>query len=220
MLRSWPWGRAYGRGVRVVLLHAVPLTGAMWAEQLAWLPRSTLAPTLYDKGDSISEWADAVLAAAGDDDLFVVGASVGGFCALEVARLAPDRVRAVVLVGSKAGIRRDGVARETALATLEERGFEAAWKKFWRPLFGPDASNEVIERAHAIGKSVPLDHLACGVRAFFDRSDLTEFARRWPGKLVAISGAHDGTPTWASSEQVAREGVVESRHRPRRDVES
>jgi pimeloyl-ACP methyl ester carboxylesterase len=67
---------AYVRGMRVVLVHALPLTGAMWSNQLAWLPSSTIAPTLYDYGDSISDWATAVLNDVGTDDILVVGASV------------------------------------------------------------------------------------------------------------------------------------------------
>jgi pimeloyl-ACP methyl ester carboxylesterase len=193
--------------MRVVLLHALPFTGAMWADQLAWLPTSTLVPTLYGEGDSISDWAEFVLSAVDENDLVVVGASVGGFCALEVARLAPERVKAVVLVGSKAGVRGDDAARDAAVATLAERGFETAWQRYWRPLFGPSTSPEVVERAHADAASVPLDHVARGVRAFFDRPDLSEFARRWEGKLVTISGDHDNTPSWQASEQVAREAL-------------
>lgn len=185
----------------------------MWADQLDWLPSSTFAPTLYGCGDSISEWATTVLAAVDDDDeLVVVGASVGGFCALEIARLAPDRVRGVVLVGSKAEVRRDNVAREHALELLTDHGFEAAWREFWLPAFGPRTPRRVIERAHDLGASVTLEELTRGVRAFFDRPDLSDFARAWTRKIVAISGDHDTTPPARASEQVARDAVEGTFH--------
>ena len=198
--------------MRVVLLHALPLTGAMWTDQLAWLPGSTLAPTLYDYGDSISGWAESLLLEAGQDDLVVVGASVGGFCALEMARRAPDQVSAVVLVGSKAGVRRDDPAREHALKVLANDGFEAAWQKFWAPLFGPKTDRRVREQAKVIASSVDANDLARGVRAFFDRDDLRDFARTWNRPVHVISGEHDRTPTSGTSEAVAAEAVQGSFH--------
>jgi pimeloyl-ACP methyl ester carboxylesterase len=56
-------------------------------------------------GVSVPEWSEAVLDPVGPDPLVVVGASVGGFCALDLARRAPEQVRAILLVGSKAGVR-------------------------------------------------------------------------------------------------------------------
>jgi len=198
--------------MRVVLLHALPLTGAMWSGQLAWLPSTTLAPTLYGLGDSITDWATAVLADAGDEPLLVVGASVGGFCALEMARLSPNQVRIVVLVGSKAGVRRDDGARDHALDVLATRGFDAAWGEFWLPLFGSDTGSDIIRRAHDLGTSVLETDLIRGVRAFFDRPDLSGFARTWPGRGVASRGEHDGAPTSGTSEQVTIDAVDGSFH--------
>src|SRR4051794_8175238 len=99
----------------------------MWARQRAWLPPTTIAPTLYGRGDSVEAWASSVLAEAVGSSIVAVGASVGGFCALEMARQAPDRVRCIVLVGSKTGVRRDVDARDEALRTLGNEGFDAAW---------------------------------------------------------------------------------------------
>ena len=91
--------------VTVVFLHALPLDGRMWTDVMDVLDGRTLAPNLYPLGNSIEEWADHVLELAGSRPLVVVGNSVGGTCALEVARAAPDQVQAIVLVGAKAGVR-------------------------------------------------------------------------------------------------------------------
>ena len=79
----------------------------MWASEMQLLPKATIAPTLYSFGESIEDWAKAVLNLATDEALVVVGNSVGGSCALEVARQDPGRVRAIVLIGAKAGLRPD-----------------------------------------------------------------------------------------------------------------
>ena len=91
--------------MRLVLLHALPLDGTMWTGATEFPVDATIAPTLYPLGASLEEWAAGVLDLAGPDPFVVVGNSVGGSCAIEVARLAPERVAAMVLVGAKAGVR-------------------------------------------------------------------------------------------------------------------
>jgi pimeloyl-ACP methyl ester carboxylesterase len=119
----------------LLLLHALPLDGSMWASQMDLLPGAVWAPTLYGLGDSIEAWAAAVLQQVPCERLIVAGCSVGGSCALEVAALAPERVAALVLIGAKAGHRPEPALRDTALALLQGEGVEAAWARYWAPLF-------------------------------------------------------------------------------------
>ena len=49
----------------------------------------------------MEEWARAVLERF-DGEAVVVGASMGGYCGLALARLAPERVQGLVLSGSRA----------------------------------------------------------------------------------------------------------------------
>lgn len=195
-------GRTVGP-LRVVLLHALPFDGRMWEGQLSWLPTTALAPNLYPLGASIEEWSSSVLAAVGNDPLVAVGASVGGFAALELARQAPEQVEAVVLVGSKAGIRRDEAARDTAVRALQRDGLEGCWDRHWGSAFGPGVDQSVVRRARQQAAEIPLPQLIGGVRAFHDRNDMTEFARTWPGRIHAISGEHDRHPPAAASASVA-----------------
>ena len=62
---------------RLVLLHGFPLNRRMWAPQLDALPGASLAPNLYELGESIESWATATLEACGSGPLVVVGASMG-----------------------------------------------------------------------------------------------------------------------------------------------
>src|SRR5688500_9311118 len=95
----------YARRMRIVLLHALPLDARMWGADIANLGGDVLAPDLFRLGESIEDWAAVVIEMIGADDVVVVGCSVGGSCALEVARAAPERVRGIVLVGAKADVR-------------------------------------------------------------------------------------------------------------------
>ena len=75
--------------LELLFLHALPLDGTMWAGQKHVLPRSTYTPTLYPLGDSVEAWAAAALKLVKGDRLIVVGCSVGGSCALELAHSRP-----------------------------------------------------------------------------------------------------------------------------------
>jgi pimeloyl-ACP methyl ester carboxylesterase len=179
--------------MQLVLLHALPLDGTMWANEMQLLPNATIAPSLYSFGESIEDWAQAVLELISEETFVVVGNSVGGSCALEVARRAPGRVKAIVLIGAKAGVRPDPVLRDKAVRILSERGMEGAWPKYWADLFGANAAPEVIEAARLVGCSLHIRDVVRGVKAFHNRHDMTDFARSWPKPLVVIRGDQDGT---------------------------
>jgi pimeloyl-ACP methyl ester carboxylesterase len=90
--------------VRVLLLHAWPKDERMWERQVALLAGTGLeveAPRLYGRGPAIDGWA-AQLIRDNDDPFVAVGASMGGYCALAMARRAPERVVGMMLVASRA----------------------------------------------------------------------------------------------------------------------
>ena len=89
--------------MQLVLLHAFPLDGTMWANEMSLLPNATMAPTLYSVGESIEDWARAVLDLATEKALVLVGNSVGGSCRARSRPPGSGRTKAIVLIGAKAG---------------------------------------------------------------------------------------------------------------------
>ena len=180
--------------LELLFLHALPLDGSMWAAQKQLLPGATYTPTLYPFGDSIEAWAAAALKLAKGDRLVVVGCSVGGSCALELAVAAPDRVAALVLIGTKAGHRPEPALHASALETLQEQGLEEAWKIFWAPLFSHCANSQVIGDAKRIMlRQSPLD-IARGVTAFHSRPSRDQFLSAFPRPVIVVTGADDRAP--------------------------
>src|SRR5262245_28737915 len=110
--------------LEMLFLHALPLDGSMWAVQQRLLPGPACAPTLYSFGDSIAAWAAGALSLVQGDRLVVIGCSVGGSCAFEIAAIAPERVAALVLIGTKAGHRPDPALHAGALRTIADKGLE------------------------------------------------------------------------------------------------
>ena len=180
--------------LELLFLHALPLDGTMWAGQKHILPRSTYTPTLYPLGDSVEAWAAAALKLVKGDRLIVVGCSVGGSCALELAALAPDRVAALVLIGTKAGHRPDPALHASALKMLREKGLEEAWNVYWAPLFSRSADSQVVGDAKRIAlRQSPLE-VARGVTAFHSRPDRDQFLSAFPGPVIVVAGADDIAP--------------------------
>lgn len=116
-------------GRAVVLLHGFPLSGAMWHEQahrltqaghrvlVVDLPGFGSTPTPQGAPD-LSVHAESVVAQmqrAGMARAVVVGLSMGGYVAMELLRMAPDRVEALVLCDTKA------TADSVEAAALRER---------------------------------------------------------------------------------------------------
>jgi pimeloyl-ACP methyl ester carboxylesterase len=164
--------------MKVVLLHAFPLDERMWEPQRdALAGHDMFAPNLYDLGgNSVEHWASAVLETV-DDDIAAVGASVGGYVALAMARSDPARVRGLLLAGARAGPdspeRR--AARDEGIRTLREEGIEA-----WTPAApAPPPPQRTVEE------------LVRTLEALRDRPDATDVAASFDGPLWVAVGDHD-----------------------------
>lgn len=185
---------ADGKGLELLLLHALPLDGSMWAGQVELLPGSTYAPTLYPLGHSVEEWATEALKLVKGNRLIVVGCSVGGSCALELANAAPDRVAALVLIGTKAGHRPEPALHASALEMLQRSGLEEAWRVFWAPLFSSSASMQVIREAKRIALRQSPRDVARGVTAFHSRASRDQLLSAFPRPVIIVMGAEDSAP--------------------------
>jgi pimeloyl-ACP methyl ester carboxylesterase len=179
--------------VKVLLLHAFPLDEGMWEPQReALVGHDVLAPNLYERGDTIEEWAASILDEV-DGEVVVVGASMGGYCALALARLAPERVRGLLLAGSRPDAdspeRREG--RAATIELIREEGAEALWRDMRPRLLGPEPALDAVTLAHRIAEVQDADDLVRAVEAIRDRPDSTDVARSAPGSLLFVLGEHD-----------------------------
>jgi pimeloyl-ACP methyl ester carboxylesterase len=98
--------------MQLVLVPGLASNAVMWRHQLAALPQR-LQPVVTDvhtRHDTIAAMARALL----DEhpgDLLLCGASMGGIVAMEVARQAPQRVKALALLGTNARPETDDMRR-------------------------------------------------------------------------------------------------------------
>ena len=158
------------------------------------LGRRVVAPCLYELGETIESWASAVVDMAGIEPMVLVGNSVGGSCAIEIALQVPDRVELIVLIGTKAGHRPEPTFRDEAIQVLTTEGMRAAWPRYWAPLFGESTDDSVIERARQIAERQSIDDVVRGVRVFHSRPDRADRIRHVDVPIVVVSGEYDRAP--------------------------
>ena len=180
--------------MKLLLLHPLPLDGSTFSDSIRDLGDACVAPTLYGAGDHISACAEAALDSVGDGPIVVIGNSIGGSCAIEVARLAPTKVKALVLCGTKPGLRPEPHLRDEALQVLANEGLAAAWERYWLPLFGPTASSDVIDSGWLSATAQGDESIAAGIRAFHGRPDRDPFLAAWKGPVSVVCGGHDIKP--------------------------
>jgi pimeloyl-ACP methyl ester carboxylesterase len=174
----------------VLLLHALPLDERMWAPQRAAFP-DAVTPRLYGRGPSMEVWARGILDEV-EGDLVVVGASMGGYCALELVRQAPERVRGLALVGSRVEAdspeRREGRAK--TLELIRSGGAEALWEDM-RPKLFPPGDTDAVAFARGLALEQRPDELSAAVEAIRDRRDSTEVVARFAPPVLFVAGRED-----------------------------
>jgi pimeloyl-ACP methyl ester carboxylesterase len=177
--------------VTVVLLHALPLDERMWERGGAGTD-DYLAPRLYGLGKTMDEWAAAVLESFSGPAVFV-GSSMGGYCALAVARLAPERVAGLVLTGSRpdADSPERRAKRAETIAIAQERGAKGIWEAMRDLLFTGETDPELVKRAEAIALDRTEDELVTALGAIRDRPDSTDAYRALGDRRLTIVGDHD-----------------------------
>jgi pimeloyl-ACP methyl ester carboxylesterase len=150
------------------------------------------APRLYGLGSSMDEWAAGVLQQI-DGPIVACGASMGGYCALALARRAPERVAGVVLAGARVEAdspeRRAG--RADTIELIRSQGPSGLWEDMRTKLFGETASPAVVERARGIALEQAPDDLVRAVGAIRDRPDSSALVASLGVPLVMAVGDDD-----------------------------
>jgi 3-oxoadipate enol-lactonase len=161
--------------MKIAFLHALPFDGRMWQPQLdAFAGHEVHAPTLYGLGSSFDEWALGVLQEV-PGRFLAVGASMGGYTAGAIARLAPERLDGLVLAGSRADADPPERAplRAEWIRIAQEQGGEGLWEAAARAFFAPGTPEDVVERAHRIAAEQKPEDLVRAIAAIRDRPDST-----------------------------------------------
>jgi pimeloyl-ACP methyl ester carboxylesterase len=210
-----------GSGPIAILVHGFPLDARMWRDQLdalAGTERRLVAPDL--RGHGSSPWAGGTSHAmdrlAGDllalaDHLSarkfdLVGLSMGGYAALALANVAPERLRSLALVDTKAGPDtaegREG--RTTMAASVPREGRSWLYDKLSGALMAEGASDLVRARLRTMIEGQSYESIVADLLGMRDRPDRTDLlaSLRMPSSVIV--GSEDAiTPPNVAREMAA-----------------
>ncbi len=177
--------------MRVVLLHGWPLDERMWDPQVSALRAEGFDPVasrLYGRGPSIDGWAAQLLGEV-EEPFVAVGASMGGYAALALARRASERVPGIVLAGSRAAAdtpeRR--LLRDQQITALRSEGVP------------PELDTDVA-----------AEDLAVAQEAIRDRPDSSGVVGAFGGPLLVCVGDRDDIVSVDEAHEVAGAALLGS----------
>ncbi|RNA65458.1 alpha/beta fold hydrolase [Prosthecochloris sp. ZM_2] len=196
-------------GYAVLLLHAFPLSSAMWVEQLGALFRyhvPTLAPNVYgvEGSDPHHPWTFreyigevvALLEELGIGKVTVAGLSMGGYQAFELYRQAPDKIRSMVLCDTRSeadtpeALENRWAFIEAVTANGPEEAVEAMLPKVFA--LPPEESSPVmVETFSSIVMHQSGEAIAAAMRAIAERPDSTGMLADISCPVTLITGKED-----------------------------
>ncbi|MFB9928163.1 alpha/beta fold hydrolase [Amycolatopsis halotolerans] len=205
----------------LVLLHAFPLDARMWdpvraplAERFrvitpdqrglgrSPLPESEAEPDLADAARDVVALLDKLEL----DQVVLGGCSMGGYLALAVLRLAPERVGGLVLIDTKATADTPEAA-QTRLDVANRA--EAEGVKDWLAdanlpnLLADTASADLLARVRELIDAQPPSGVAWAARAMRNRPDSVDLLRETDVPALVIVGERDAiTPLDAANTMV------------------
>jgi pimeloyl-ACP methyl ester carboxylesterase len=196
----------------LVFVHGTRLTRAAWGPQVAGLAdtyqtiavdlpgHGTLADRAFTLDAAADHIADAIDVAATDRRAVVVGLSLGGYVAMELAARSPERVRGLVLAGATAEPTGPRMLPYLALArvmtSVDGARLDLLNRWFFRRRFPAAVAEPIVEGGFwSLGGASALRAVAG--HHFQSRLEA------YPGPTLIINGALD-LPFRLSSRSFAR----------------
>ncbi len=198
--------RDSGRGVPVLLLHAFPLTGAMFdcqVEALSGLARFIIpdhrgfGESTLGEGpatmDQLAQDALLLLDSLGIEAAVVGGVSMGGYVSLALLRRDPGRVLGLLLADSQVGADDEAgrAARETLAQEVLVAGTEVLIERQLPRLLAASAPEEVRARVAEMLRASSPAGVAAALRGMALRADSRDILSRFGGPTLVVVGALD-----------------------------
>lgn len=201
-----------GQGPVLLFGHSYLWDSAMWAPQIEALKGQyrCIVPELWGHGDSdaLPEGACtlatlardhlALLDALGIDEFVLVGLSIGGMWGVELARMAPARLKGLVLMDSFVGLEPQITCERYLgmLAMIEQLGtIPAPIVEQVAPLFFADQPDaDLMSGFKARLAAWPADKVAAMVavgRSFVTREDRIEWLEEITTPALVMTGSQD-----------------------------
>ena len=214
--------RSHGNGEPVLLIHGLGCSGVDWALQIPVLERRfrVIVPDLPGCGSSsppagafsIAGFARTLWALLDQLEaprINIVGFSMGGAVALEMALQRPTLVPRLALINSLATYRdqwRKWIYARSCAALIRLVGMRKAARMFAAGLFPEPWQQTYRARAAAVVAAVPAKSYLSMCRAL-EQWEATDRLDRVRSRTLVIAAEHDHTPIAEKRELAARLGA-------------
>lgn len=209
-----------GRGPALLLLHPFPFDRAFWARATPAFVGAGLrviAPDLRGFGASQTSDATWTLVDQAQDVLglldqlsvshaHVLGLSMGGYVALALAALQPQRLLSLVLAHTKAtaDTEQAKTGRGQAIQTVQTRGVDVFADGMLDKLLAPQATPELRVCVRAL-MNQPAPTVVSALQALRDRPDRQAELSRIAVPSLVLTGAEDGISTPEENRALAHQ---------------
>jgi pimeloyl-ACP methyl ester carboxylesterase len=240
--------RELGNGTPVVLLHGFPFDHTIWNSFAKKLSEQfhVLTPDLPGFGQSplhspltITNVAQVIIDYLVEKKIsrsVLIGHSLGGYVALEMAKKSPDLFSSLGLFHSTAYADSDEKkeSRNKVLEFIDKHGVQKFTSNFIGPLFA-DEHHPAVNEIRSISMRASAESVKAYTIAMRDRSDRTAVLAEFSKPILFIAGEKDGgIPVESIKKQaqlslfsethiltsVAHMGMVESEHQTLAIVET
>lgn len=216
-------GTARGNAGTVVLLHAFPVSAAMWEPQVAFLEAEgygVIAPNVYgfdgspakpgwnmhDYARDLAELLDSL----GCEKVTVAGLSMGGYQAFAFWKQFPERVTSLVFCDTRANADAPEVKaqRMEFCKAVERDGAGEAAKRMVPNFFARqtcETNPELVSQVQQMILRQPADAISQAMLAIANRPDSTELLPAITCPVLFINGESDVvTTTLTASDMQSR----------------
>ena len=208
--------------VPLLLIHGFPFDHLLWRHQVAALTQwQCIAPDLRGAGASrgpiavdefsMGAYADdliALLDRSEVEQVVLCGLSMGGYIAFELLRRFADRVRAAILLNTKAApdTPEGKLGRDALAARAQEGGVGAVVDALLPKLLAPATQERqpmVVREVREMILRQPVWGVVGALRALRDRPDSTPPLRRIRVPVLVVAGGDDQIAPAAEMEAMA-----------------
>lgn len=191
---------------RILLIPGLVCDDHVWAACVAALHPFDVAVADVTHQPSITAMAKTLLAQH-PGPLLLAGHSMGGRVAMEMARIAPDRIKAMALFNTGMSPRNDAELpkREAMIALAHDEGMDALAEK-WLPgmmAAGIDPDPLVLVGLREMVRRMTPDIHERQIRALIDRPDARQSMPDYKAPLLLMTGRQDIWTPIAPHEEIA-----------------
>lgn len=199
-----------GSGPPLLLIHGYPLNRHLWQSQLTGLADTVrvIAPDLRGHGDSetgnqshtmeqlAQDCFDFITAVRIQQQLVICGLSMGGYVAMAMLRLHPERIAAVIFTATRpaADTLEARANRQKSIQLVQEQGTAPIISSMLPRLLSPETNSnrpDLASQAHEVMISIKTSTVIKDLEGLMTRPDSTLDLASLVKPVLIIHGADD-----------------------------